>query len=437
MVIKNLTSWLLASGLAAVAATGCKWTDFDDLEKDTWVTSTEKPNDDSTDYAVAIQRGSLTSDIGGKLVVIGAGQAQFTELVYSSTGTAELAPTALKLNSQFGVGNLDPEPILLAHPMSDEVALLANTGGNQVSALIGSGGLNPFIAHGPNQADAGTYMKPPPRADQAGVEQPIQPIIAEAGTVYATWVSGRPAGNVAELQCLLQDGAAAPVTISAIAAAPIAQATHDDLIVWTSTGKLILYPGAVHNGAPPFGPCAGGVHGPLAGSVEIDTGFLPARNSQILMVDNRFAVLVGQKDGSDTAGFLAVYDVTAMNATPAFEPAMLGTPITQPDLRSAALLSIPQPAGGLDHYVVAGYPTATFDAAQAGRVLVFSLDLTAGLDATPVLTLHDAQPEGGQAFGRAVAVMPFNGHPVIAVAANNEVFLYFRTLLYDETRDGQ
>jgi len=33
--------------------------------------------------------------------------------------------------------------------------------------------------------------------------------------------------------------------------------------------------------------------------------------------------------------------------------------------------------------------------------------------------------------------MPFNGEPVTAVAADNEVFVYFRTALYGETRTGR
>jgi NADPH2:quinone reductase len=61
---------------------------------------------------------------------------------------------------------------------------------------------------------------------------------------------------------------------------------------------------------------------------------------------------------------------------------------------------------------------------------------TSGIGTT-AMTLHDAQPERGQQFGRAVAVMPFNGEPVIAVAADNEVFVYFRSALYGETRTGR
>ena len=73
----------------------------------------------------------------------------------------------------------------------------------------------------------------------------------------------------------------------------------------------------------------------------------------------------------------------------------------------------------------------------AGQVLVFEVSPATGLGAAPALTLHDAQPEENESFGRGVAVMQYNGKPVIAVAADNDVFVYFRTSLYAETRQGR
>jgi len=73
---------------------------------------------------------------------------------------------------------------------------------------------------------------------------------------------------------------------------------------------------------------------------------------------------------------------------------------------------------------------------------VFSLGAT-GVGATQVATLNDAQPEDNQAFGRAVTVIPYRGKNVIAVSADNEIFVYFRatledgTDLYAETRQGK
>jgi hypothetical protein len=75
-------------------------------------------------------------------------------------------------------------------------------------------------------------------------------------------------------------------------------------------------------------------------------------------------------------------------------------------------------------------------------VLLYRISAT-GLDSTAVATLNDAQPENNESFGRAVAAMPYHGTSLIAVAADNEIFVYFRAnlsdgnQLYPETRQGR
>ena len=44
---------------------------------------------------------------------------------------------------------------------------------------------------------------------------------------------------------------------------------------------------------------------------------------------------------------------------------------------------------------------------------------------------------GAAGTAASVTVMPFDGKPLIVVAADNEVFTYFRTNLYSETRAGR
>lgn len=423
--------------LAAITSFGlsvgaCKWTEFDDLEKDSWVSVTAKPNGDSTDYGVAIQRGSRISSTGGggKLVAIGAGQAQFTEIVYATNGDSDLAPTALKLNNQFGVGNLDPQPILLADPTSDEVALITNAGGQSIAVLSGVGGLVAHQLFGPEQPGAAAYMLAPPRLD-TNAAHPSQPIVASGtaaavDSVYGTFYAAAPASQP---KCQLLDDTGMPMLIRGLGGAAITDTTTDDLVVWGTAGtvgKLLLYPGGVFNGQPPVGPCTGGTSAPLPLSMAVDTNFTPGKGSQIVMIDRRYALLVGSRDNGD--GFLALYDVTTMVAGQRV-PTRLGIPIDESGLRTAVVLDT-----GAAKYVVAGYPGATVEAVKAGKVLVYPLDLTTGIDATPAMTLYDAQPEGDQFFGRTVAVTPFNGSNVIAVGADNEVFLYFRTLLYDDAR---
>jgi hypothetical protein len=409
---------LFVTGCALLSAgVGCKWTDFDDLEKDTWVSSTDKPNGDSTDYGVAIQRGQRGSN-GGKLVVIGAGQAQYTELVYSPNGDSDLAPTALKLNTQFGIGNLDQQPILIADGTNDEVSLVVNSGGQSIAVLTGTGGLLAHQIFGPEQPDAATYMVPPPRADLPALPTPAQVLVGSVDTLYGGFVQNTPNPQT---KCQLQDEAASVVTVRGLGATRVTSATYDDVVVWGTVGgnagKLLLYPGTVFNGNPPVGTCLGGIQQPLAASVGLATPFVPAKGSQIVMVDPLHFLAVGHKDLGNAESFLGFYtiDPTAKTIT------ATGAAVTLADLRTATVLTV----GGSKKYVVAGYPTSIVENVKAGRVLVFPLDLTAGIDATPAAQLYDSQPEDNQQFGRGVAAMPFNGDEVVAVAADNEIFVYF------------
>ena len=47
------------------------------------------------------------------------------------------------------------------------------------------------------------------------------------------------------------------------------------------------------------------------------------------------------------------------------------------------------------------------------------------------------QPEDNQGFGKAVSSVTFNGSQILAVGANNEIFTYFATELYADTRTAQ
>ncbi len=60
--------------IGLVTTTGCKWTDFDDLESQTWVSTTTKPNKDTTDFGIAL--APLASTSGGKLAVFAKGEPQ-------------------------------------------------------------------------------------------------------------------------------------------------------------------------------------------------------------------------------------------------------------------------------------------------------------------------------------------------------------------------
>ncbi|MBA3462259.1 MAG: hypothetical protein H0T46_20020 [Deltaproteobacteria bacterium] len=404
----------------AAGTTGCKWSEFDDLEGDTWVTSTDKPNGDSTDYGLAIARGQRGPN-GGKLVVIGAGQAQYTELVYSPDGSVDLAPTAQKLNSQFGIGNLDPQPILLADPASDEVSLVVNSGGQSIAVLTGAGGLIAHQVFGPMEPEAATYLVPPPNTVQP--TPPSQVLVASMDKVYGAFVANTPNPQPS---CALVDDAAMSLRIRALGAARLAPSTSDDVLVWGDTGsggnaKLQMYPGSV------FAGCAT-PQIPLVGWTAATTTFAPAKGSHIVMIGSTHALLVGHKELGNSDSYLALFRIDASAKT----FSLVGAPVTIPELRTAAIYE-----EGTKKFVVAGYPTTVVDGVKSGRVLVFPLDLTTGIGDMPAMTLHDASADDEQQFGRAIAVIPFNGRQVIAVGADNEIFTYFKTSQYEETRTGR
>jgi hypothetical protein len=395
--------------LACAALGACNWTEFDDLSDQTWVGST-KPDVKSSDVGVAIQRG-VRSGNGSTLVVIGAADATYSELVYDATGGAKLAATTLDLNAQFGIGNLDAQPILLADPTSDDTALAINAGGTQILVLTGAGQLNMhnlFVS--PSTVDAATYMLPPSRTDagHVGEAHPEAPLIASGDAVVGTFYSNVPNPQPT---CKLLDGATA---IAPRALGTVKNGAFDDVLAWGSAGKLYRYPGSVFHGCSPGQAPVGAGH---------DTGFLPGHGSQILSIGTGHVLLSGRHD-TDDASLLQVFDTTTLSP--------VGGSVSLGGLRTAVVLD-----AGTQTYVVAGYPAEIVNGTRTGVVKVFPVSGTGGIDTAPVATLYDAQPDDNESFGRALAVVPFNGMPIIAVAANNRIFMYYRSSVYDETRQGR
>lgn len=405
---------MIRSSFLFLALGACSWTAFDDLKDDTWVTATGKPDNDSSNWGVAIQRGQA-SGTGGRLVVMGANQSLYSELVVAPNGSIDVAPNQLELSSQFGIGNLDAQPILIADPASNDVALVTSSGAGSIAVLKGTNGV--LVVHqvfGPSTPDAATYMTPPAPAPTTS-----QTLVAQADEVFGTFFTNPPNP---QLSCKLRDEAAAPLMVRALGAVPPTGATQD-VLAWGANGKLVRYPPAIFSGATGVAACATGLAA-AAGDV-VTTAFMPGKGSQILTFEvdaTRYAVLQGHGDGN--TGFLALVNLTTMT--------LVGTPRTENGIKTAALME----SGG-KRYVVAGYPDATVDGTTgAGQVQVFEIDVASGIG-NSVLTLHDAEPEGDQKYGRSVTVMPLDGKPLIVVAADNEVFTYFRTNLYSETRAGR
>lgn len=422
---------------ASLSIGACNWTEFDDIASKTWVDASAKPDGvKSSDWGVAIQRGADAGEAGssGTLAVIGAGEGSYAELEYNAQGSASFKSNSLALGDQ-GIMTLDSPPILLASPKNAEVALV--TTGNSSSIVVATGvhtllvrqlfvtqttlGDGAGIGTTP---DAAAYLQPKPFP--GGDQNPgPEPLVAVGDVVMGT-IYMLPNGQ-RQPACKLTDGAN-PIQVRAIAAVP-GPGTTDDFLVWNGAdGKLLKYHGDdAFNGCTTVAPVA-----PTA--TQTKPAFAPGHGSQILKIDATHVLLQGHQDiAKGNASFMQVYDISTLQP--------VGMPIAAEGLRSAAVLTV-----GATSYAVAGYPLTTHDGAStAGEVQIFELaPTTQGIaSATPTATLHDAQPEANQQFGRSVAVMPYNGKNVIAVSADNEVFVYFRAnradgqAIYDESRQGK
>ena len=407
--------WL---ALCLVLGGACSWGKFDDLRDEAWVRAVENPDDDSTNWAIAIQRGNRDSTSGGRLAVFGSAQSLFNEIQYNPTGGAEVATNQQKLQS-LGIGNLDPQPIVIADPDSDEIALVSKSGSASIAVLHGvNGTLIADPIFGPDIPDAAVYVVAPGFGTVAS-PQPSQPIVAQGDTVYGTFYT-KPDTSFQQPACKLAIGAT-PISVKALGTHRATASDTDDVVVWAASGELLIYDGDIFNGMHGTVCASGTANTPLA---TLATGFQPGNGSQILALDNRYVVLQGHNGGN---AHLALYD---LEAGP--NPAIVGGPRTDSGMVIATLLDT-----GSSKIVAVGFPAAQVDGTACGQVQAFAVDTTSGIGSTPVLILHDAQPDQDQSFGRGVATMRFNGRDILVVAANNEVFAYFRTAAYADARTGR
>jgi len=430
--MRTINTTMLLAAAASLAA--CKWTEFDDLSGQTWVESTEKPDVKSSDFGVAITRGADANDsaTSGTLAVIGAGPGTYSEIAYTGTGSSSLK-TSGQVLSALGIMTLDSPPILLSSPTSSEIALVTtgDTGSIVVAAgkhtleihqlFIGNTTLGTGVAIA-TTPDAATYVHPP-NFPAIATAPDNEPIVAVGDTLLGT-VYGLPT-NTQQPACKITAG----VQVRALGAIRNVGGT-DDVLVWNGVdGKLLRYAAIVFNGCTTTAPVTA-----IASTPPADTpAFLPGHGSQIATIDSTRVLLQGHEDVTKgNASFLQVYDVTTLKP--------VGKSVAKDGMRSAAFLKT-----DTGEYAVVGLPGATIDGTSGGQVEIYKLTTGGGLadPAVPVAILHDAQPESNEVFGRSVAVVPFLGKSVIAVAADNEIFMYFRanltdgTPLYAETRQGR
>jgi len=371
--------------LVAIALVGCKWTDFDDLAETTWVHSTEKPNVGSTKYAVAAA-GVTTTPQGGQLAVISNDTPNYSTLDYTASGDAALGPNAQGLGAHFIASLTDP-PIFITDGMG-KIAL--------VERAIDAGNIAVVMGAATSIVDApfSSTVAPDAAAFAAGN------VIVAAGTNLHTVT-----GVGAPVMCTASDVMAMPFVAAAMAA------DASTLWVWTKNGVLVGYPIAA------LTPCTGGMLPNPGTSFTTTAGFMPAAGARIHILGT-FAILTAQASNS-RMGQVVVVDLTNMT--------QVGTTLAIEGLRTSTIAVF----DGIT-YLVAGVPDRGVEGVVSGQVDIYEITPATGLiGASPVLVLNDAQPESGELFGGVVTTMKFNDKQILVVGANNEIFAYYKTSLYD------
>lgn len=403
--------------VAVALASGCSWSQFDDLAATTWVHAQGKPDSVASDFGLAVVAATpSTAQMGGRLVVLGTSATTIDELNFEPKGDSSLLKE-IKVAAQFGVVNYPDPPLLLKPRLAsrlNEVALVVPSGGNGV--VISAQGLDTSSPIGALQqvvgistVDGATYLAPA----GASLEQML---VGSMSTVY-----GMDLANGNQKACPLVDEANMPVLIAALAAVPIA-ANDDSVLVWARSGKLHVYSNAV------FGGCTAGdaVAKPTG---TADTGFTPGSGARIHLVGGSKQVVLaarmgGASGGPNTAASIVVgYDLTSGT------PVKLGSAVMKDNLHASAVGTI-----GTQTFVMLGFPQESVNGTTGGAVFLHPFDTSGGVAATPMLSLARAQPESTDQFGRAVGTMSYNGQTILVVGGNNVVFAYYRSALYPDTR---
>lgn len=386
--------------LAAVSVSGaaCKWTDFDDLEAETSVRSTQDPEIGATDYAVAIA-GVTQGTSGGTLAVISDDNANYSTIVYNAKGEATIGANPLVLGNQM-IPAIADAPVFVTDPTGRIGLIERSSAGGNFAVLFGS-------ATAPAGIEFAAVLNPAPSPDAAVfIPGPSgnDLVFAAGNTLYTIPAMG---GTVAN--CSPNDNTMMPLQVAALG--------HDgtNLVVWTKAGALITYD------LDDLAACTATMT-PVPGTAVFPAAmaFMPTAGARVHVLGGH-AILTGHPATSRSGSVIVVKlaDMTPVGATQTVE-----------GLRTSTIADF---AG--DTYLVLGVPDRAIGGVAAGEVDVIAFNPTSGvLDGDATLNLHDADPESGQLFGRTVTTMNFNGETILVVGADSEVFAYYRTALYDDRR---
>lgn len=370
---------LFLAALSFVGLVGCKWSEFDDLADTTWVRSTDEPSIGSRNYAIAIV-GVTTGTSGGQLGVISDDTPDYSTIDYSTDGADKVGTIDVKLGQHRIAALTDPPLFTTDGAGKIAIAERSTTGGN-VAVVFGS-------ATAPAGLEFATAASP----DAVAFAGP-DVVVAAGNTFYTVQMAS-------QVPCASTD--------TSLAAAALAS-DGTTLWVWAKSGAFFGVP------ITALAPCTGGML-PAPGNTFSTPDLLPAPGARIHIVGNH-AILAAHPPTS-RAGQVFVVDLTTLGQTDM---------LTVEGLRSSTVATF----GGTT-YLVAGVPDRAVDGVVTGQVDLYAFDEAAGtLTKSPALQLSDAQADSGELFGRDVTTMTFNGQDILVVAANSEVFAYYKTALYD------
>jgi hypothetical protein len=437
-----------ACTVAAIVACagGCDFTEFDSLSNTTWAHATTKPSVSSSDWGIAMTPAAYSGQ-GGELLVIGADTPTFATITYAANGGTSLGPGAIDLNVQFAINAIPDQPIVISDP-SGTVALVIPTGDGRTLVEGGPDATKPAqlaVLGGDGTPGGATFF--PVGGSGGALEIAVTGIGTKTGSAVSANFHLVPLDASAPSTCPadLPDGTGLDAVALAYIPPPLGSA--GTFLAWNSDGSVATFDAgsAVATCSASTGATtitaqriagAGSAWGSGSLSLGLPQGFAPVQG-EIAVVPysgsgDQYAILAGHTDPSAAdASAVIVLDVTAGT--------IVGAPMTGlTSLRGFAFGALGDPADG-STYVALGFPLLDVGGtASAGQVQIFAFDTQMGIAGTPVQMggiLSDDQPSDNELFGRSLAFMSFNGKQILVVGASNEIFSYYQTQIYGDTRN--
>lgn len=430
---------LLAVCGALAAAGACDWRAFDDLADTTWVDTAGAPSGTNTKtYAVGVTAVGGVTD-GVTLLAAGDENASVGLLAYDSTGglNTDGARVQADLGSVTAINiGVTPAPFAAAPDgtgsfaigMPDHEITDGNNNGQVVLALATGGALAP--------------RKPLQDARTVELGRALAYGFSAGGSAADLFAVG-----VKQLVLFEDPSDSSTLHICTIAREK-AYAVHAvDLVTGDGSDELLITGGdlTLLSGAPPEVNIVSAQTIIDASAAAMDNQLEPCFDDGRMPVatltppngesDFGLTITSGDFNGNDTMdvaiaapGSNAVYVWLDPDPTGAIAaPVQLTTP------PGSVAFGTAMAAGDVDldgnDELLVGDPHATVEGVEnAGQAHLFTFSGTGF--GTP-WTIHDVDPEGDQEFGRSVVIAPFMRNSalaggVVSVAAQDEVFTYFR-----------